>query len=155
MKVLCDSFRDVLTDQLACGAFPEMHRTLCCFMKLEIDFFLKIMEFFECNEDATPSECNTITEDLRDEYPLSMFNEALMEFFDASMAHSEGSVKLATEFTKFLYYRIERWHVMLEENFYNNQLKWRLPYIPPSPSPAWLPVARVPVTRVHQLHEPL
>ena len=129
LKTLCDEFRKLLNcDMSKYLTSPEMYRARCCYMKLEIDFFLKFKKFFECSEDyATLSECNAIAKDLRDEYPLSMFNMSLMEFFDASKACSEGFTLPATEYTKYAYSRIECWHLMLGENFYNNQLEWRLP----------------------------
>ena len=92
---------------------------------------MKFKKFFECSEDyATLSECNAIAEDLRDEYPLSMFNMSLTECFDAGMDFSTANAtnaKLAAELNSISYKRIESWHEMLGENFYDNQLEWRLP----------------------------
>ena len=55
-------------------------------------------------------------DDIREEYPLAMFNESLMEYFDASMAFSEGEVYDATVFTKDKYSHLEAWHSMLSKN---------------------------------------
>ena len=93
---------------------PEMHRTLCCFWRLELDFFLKFKNFHEHQRDHyNASERGALARDIRDEYPLAMFTEALVEFFDACMAHYEGYVKDTTEMTKGKYKYIKHWHSML------------------------------------------
>ena len=94
---------------------PEMHRTLCSFMRLELEFFLKFKNFYDRQRGCNASERSAIAQALKDEYPLAMFNEVLMEFFDAYMARSEGFVKNATDMTKGKYEQILRWHSMLSK----------------------------------------
>ena len=99
LGTLLDCYRD--THKKKSSYEPEMHRTLCCFLRLELDFFLKFMNFHDHQRDYyNASERDALARDIRDEYPLAMFNEALMEFFDACMACSEGHVKHATGMTK-------------------------------------------------------
>ena len=91
---------------------PDMHRTLCGFLRLELEFFLKFKKYIEAiPEDNERS--NDPAEDLLEGYPLALFNESLMEFFDACMAYSEGQVREVTIFTKRKYDEAHGWHLML------------------------------------------
>ena len=62
---------------------------------------------------ALPAHSRSLAVDLREGCPLAMFNESLMEFFDACMANSEGQVKELTNFTKRKYSDIENLHSLL------------------------------------------
>jgi hypothetical protein len=93
---------------------PEIHRTMMCFMRLELEFFLKFKNYTDCQGfKCTRSECEALMKDIREEYPLAMFNEVLMEIFDANMAFSEGNVKSAGDMVKAKYDELQRWHAQL------------------------------------------
>ena len=93
---------------------PEIHRTMMCFMRLELEFVLKIKNYSDCQGwKCNRPECEALMKDIREEYPLSMFNEVLMEFFDTSMAHSEGDVKITGDLVKGKYEQIKHWHAQL------------------------------------------
>ena len=112
LRDLLDSYRDNMKRKIT---DPDMHRTLCCFLRLELEFFLKFKKFIDAipEDGATlPTRSSGLAEDLREGYPLAMFNESLMDFFDACMARSEGTVKDVTIFTKSKYKQLEGWHSM-------------------------------------------
>ena len=102
---------------------PKVHRTQCCFLRLELDLFVKYKKFFDCvtlsnDIPRTFSERDkALADELREEYPLAMFNESLMEYFDAPMAFSEGKVNDATIYTKSKYSDIEAWHSVLKTKY--------------------------------------
>ena len=70
--------------------------------------FLKYKNYID-GEKHYRSKAN----DIREEYPLAMFNESLMEYFDACMAQSEGKVKSAGDLVKSKYEDISGFHSVL------------------------------------------
>jgi hypothetical protein len=96
LKKLFDGFRTVVKDKESYD--PKSHQKLCCFLRVELDFFLKYKNIID---SETPD--HSVAQALKEEYPLAMFNEILMEYFDASMAFSEGKVKEAGDLVKSKY----------------------------------------------------
>ena len=96
LKKLFDDYRTVVKDKESYD--PKSHQKLCCLLRLELDFFLKYKNFIDGE-----TQDRSVAQGLKEEYPLAMFNEILMEYFDASMAFSEGKVKEAGDLVKSKY----------------------------------------------------
>ena len=105
-KKLFDGYRTVVKDKESYD--PKSHQKLCCLLRLELDFFLKYKNFIDGE-----TQDRSVAQGLKEEYPLAMFNESLMEYFDACMAFSEGKVNDATIYTKSKYGELEALHDML------------------------------------------
>ena len=84
----------------------DMYTAMCAFLLLELKLFCKLKKFYTTQVGALPHEqLNAILQAIRNEFPISKFNEVLMEYFDACMASSEGKISKATKETmnKFEY----------------------------------------------------
>ena len=86
-----------------------MYTAMCAFLLLELKLFIKLKNFYTTQVGVLPTEqLNVITRAIRNESPISKFNEILMEFFDACMASSEGDVEKATKVTKVKFESIQK-----------------------------------------------
>ena len=80
---------------------PDIHRTMCTFMRLELQLFIKLKHLFEYQLPIfNLSECAVPAKDIREVFPVDIFNEILVEYFDACMSSSDGNVEVATNVTK-------------------------------------------------------
>ena len=92
------------------GTTLDMYIALCTFLHLELQLFIKVKHFYDSQVDVLPQEqLSANARAIRDEFPVSKFNEILMEYFDACMASNEGNVQSATRFTKAKFANIKTW----------------------------------------------
>ena len=88
----------------------DMYNAICTFLHLELKLFIKVKHFHTIQVDVLPQkQLSANARAIRDEFPISKFNEVLMEFFDACMASSEGNVQKATQVTKAKFASIKQW----------------------------------------------
>jgi len=87
----------------------EMHIALSTFLHLQTKLLFKIRYFFRVQvHNLDNPEKEAFMASIRGEFPSHKFNEILMEYFDATMAISEGNVMYATEITRELFEQNER-----------------------------------------------
>ena len=96
LKSLFDGYRMVVKNKSTFDA--DVFCAHCYYLRLELDFFLKYKNFIDAEKHY-----RSVAKNIREEFPLAMFNVKLMDYFDACMAHSEGSVKDATIYTRAKY----------------------------------------------------
>ena len=76
-------------------------------MRLELQLFIKLVQLFNSQLPIFITECAVLAKYILEEFPVDMFNEILVEYFDACMYFSEGNVEVATKVTKKKSIRLE------------------------------------------------
>jgi hypothetical protein len=112
LKELFHNYRVYLNDRSP-ETTSDMHRIWCCILRLELELFLKLKHFFDNQLHNTEAACATLAKDIRDAYPINMFNELLQEYFEAAMSSSEGNVMPATELTTDKFKGFKQYHRLL------------------------------------------
>ena len=99
------------------GETEEMKIALCAFLHLELKLIMRVKHFLKYQvHTLTTPENDALAATIREEFPIQTFNALLMEFFDATMASSEGNVTQVTELTRDMFKQIKKWLWIIRPN---------------------------------------